>query len=218
MATRPKSATRTAELPDDAGLPHFCFGLRQLLGFVAALCGLLATMVIAGGLTALAVFIASAIVAAHVFGTALGGRLRAHADRQQAAENAAGRHDWKFQNSRDGRHEARLAAQSAKAVNRSSWYGSDRAAFSNLRRQVFAGIAVGGAGGAVLLSLMIGRHTSAAGLAVGAVSLAVLGGWLAFLASSFVAIFRCGWQEAVAEQQRDETKSTAALSVVRRQG
>jgi hypothetical protein len=41
---------------------------------------------------------------------------------------------------------------------------------------------------------------------VGSISLAVLGGWFAFLSGSFYGIFRHGLHEALTEQQSDETR------------
>ena len=64
---------------------------------------------------------------------------------------------------------------------------------------VAVGAAVGGVIGAAVLELTIGDHTTAVGIAVGAVSTAILGGWFAFLGGSFWAILRQGWRDAVSE-------------------
>jgi hypothetical protein len=64
----------------------------------------------------------------------------------------------------------------------------------------------GGCAGAVLLSTAIGHRVSTGGVAVGATSFAVLGGWLAFLIGNFYGVFRHGFREALAEQQKDEPK------------
>jgi hypothetical protein len=73
---------------------------------------------------------------------------------------------------------------------------------------IFLGVAVGGVGGGTFLAYAIGHRTSVAGLLVGAISLAILGGWIAFLAGSFSAIFRHGLREAVAEQKKDERRGS----------
>ena len=63
-----------------------------------------------------------------------------------------------------------------------------------------AGIVSGGFVGAMLLAATIGHRTSAAGILVGSASLAVVGGWLAFLCGSFYGIFRHGLRDALAER------------------
>jgi hypothetical protein len=62
----------------------------------------------------------------------------------------------------------------------------------------------GGCLGAVFLSLTVGDRTSAAGLAVGAVSLAAISGWFAFLGGNFYANVRRGLKDALDEQRQDE--------------
>jgi hypothetical protein len=55
----------------------------------------------------------------------------------------------------------------------------------------------------MVLSLTIGDRTTAAGIVVGAASMAVVGGWIAFVAASAWSIFRQGWRDAVAEERRE---------------
>jgi hypothetical protein len=62
----------------------------------------------------------------------------------------------------------------------------------------------GGTIGGLVLAMTIGHRTSAAGIVVGAISLAVLGGWFAFLCGSFYGVFRHGFRDAIAEQQRED--------------
>ena len=71
---------------------------------------------------------------------------------------------------------------------------------------VASGAVLGGCLGATFLEMTIGGRTTAVGVAVGAISTAVLGGWFAFLFGSFSAILRRGWQEAVAQQKLDESR------------
>jgi len=66
----------------------------------------------------------------------------------------------------------------------------------------------GAAGGAVVLQLTIGDRTSAAGIVVGAISFAVVGGWFAFLLGSFYGVFRTGLRQAMAEQQKDDSRQS----------
>jgi hypothetical protein len=87
-------------------------------------------------------------------------------------------------------------------IRRSSWHGFDRAPLARLPLVVGGGILAGAVGGAVSLTWAIGDRSSIAGLAIGAVSVAVLGGWFAFLGSSFYSIFRHGWREAVEAEDR----------------
>lgn len=181
-------------------LPLFQFGLRHLFGFVAAVSVLLAGMVVAGGVTALVLLLATLVVAAHVTGTALGTRLRSHADRRREG-------DFGLRISDGG-----LTASNPqfRAAPRSPWQGRGGTPLPWLTRIVAAGAVLGGVGGVVGLALTIGHRTSLTGLVVGAVSIAVLGGWLAFLSASFYAIFRHGWREAVAEQKKDEARGKNA--------
>jgi hypothetical protein len=55
----------------------------------------------------------------------------------------------------------------------------------------------------------ISHHTSFGGIIVGAASFAILGGWISFLAGNFYGVFRHGFREALAEQQKDQTGETA---------
>jgi hypothetical protein len=61
----------------------------------------------------------------------------------------------------------------------------------------------GGVVGATYLAITIGYRTSPAGVIVGGISVAVVCGWMAFLAASFYGVFRHGFREALAEQQND---------------
>ena len=186
----PKSAR-----PRDLHL--FRFGLRQMLACVAFLCVLLAGMVIAKGIGALIVLMVGLIIAAHLLSTALGSRLRESADR---------RNNETPMTSGETPHSSFAIRHSSFTLRRSSWHGRDRAALRRLPFLIGAGIVLGGTAGGAFFAV-IGNHTSIGGIVVGAFSLAVLGGWCAFLASSFYAIFRDGLREAIAEQQKDEARA-----------
>jgi hypothetical protein len=179
--------------------PLFRFGLKQLFWFVGVCSFLLAGIVLSDGLTTLALSLAALVVLAHVFGTALGSRLRAQSDRE---------HTWRSLNEAaesDGL--ASLGAPRLPTLNhsRSPWHGRRTTALPWLPRLIIAGVLSGGVGGGILLAMIIGHRTSMAGICVGAISLAVLGGWFSFLGGSFYGIFRHGLREALADQRRDET-------------
>src|SRR5688500_6284811 len=85
MATVEK---RPADLSNSVELPLLRFGLRQLLGFVAGLSVLFATLASTGRLAGLVLLLGVLVVLMHVFATTLGGRLRARADRLNRFEAA----------------------------------------------------------------------------------------------------------------------------------
>jgi hypothetical protein len=172
--------------PND--LPFFRFGLKQLFLGVAFLCILLAGMVIAKGIAALAVLMVALVIAAHVLSTALGSRLREAADSQRSVHP---------------HHSSFVVSPSTVAPSRSPWHGRKCESLERLPLLIAAGVAIGGVGGGIFLAYAIGNRTSVAGIAIGALSLAVLGGWMAFLGSSFYAIFRDGLCDAISDQKTD---------------
>jgi hypothetical protein len=204
--TTPVSSTEPAfsqrlTPPDPLELPLFRFDLQQLLWFVAALSGLMAILVSLPGLIAATLLLAVLIVSAHVLSTAIGTRLRAqtdeaqrHDDRSDLSENVRGpRGDFE-------RHAAHI-----ETLKRSPWHRRGSTSLPWLPRLIITGCLVGGLIGAILLTATIGHRTSAAGIVVGSVSLAVVGGWFAFLCGSFYGIFRHGLRDALAEQRKDES-------------
>jgi hypothetical protein len=64
-------------------------------------------------------------------------------------------------------------------------------------------VVFGGFLGAVFLMLTVGDRTSAAGLAVGAMSFAAISGWLAFLGGNLYANVRRGLREALNDPRHD---------------
>lgn len=181
-------------------LPLFRFGLRQLFFFVAAISTLLAALASSHGVAALVLLLAVAVVVMHVFATALGSRLRSRADRVQVFE-AADRLPMDSIATAPERM-ARLAA--VRSGPRSPWHARGTTVLPWLRRLVLAAIACGGIAGAAYLAETIGYRTSPAGIIVGGCSVAVLCGWFAFLCGSFFGVFRHGFREALAEQQKDQ--------------
>jgi hypothetical protein len=182
------------------GPPIFRFDLQQLLWFVAILSGLLTAVVSLPGLGGAALLLAAFVVAAHFFSTALGSRLRSQADEailQRAREVP-------IRASGTEQRDAERRATAISALKRSPWHRRGSTSLPWLPRLIIAGIVAGGMIGAMLLAATIGHRTSAAGILVGSASLAVVGGWLAFLCGSFYGIFRHGLRDALAEQQKDE--------------
>ena len=180
--------------PPELPLPRF--GLRQLLIFVALMCALMAAIFSNSGPVAIVLLLASLVVSLHIASTALGSRLRAHANERQAWEAS------------HGPPIGSGAAASAVLPAEAPLYGR-RTSLRWLPLLVAAGALVGFCAGAVLLKVTIGRHTSTAGIALGAISLGVVGGWIAFLGTSFWTIMRRGWREAVAHQKQDEARRAA---------
>jgi hypothetical protein len=194
----------TPSPPSD--LPLFRFGLRQLFGFVAAVSVVLAGMVIAGGVTSLVLLLATLVVAFHVAGTALGNAMRARSDMQPASRGMAplaGSEAWGCPEMRPAVPDLACprSAPPAQRPTPSLWHCHGGPSLCWLPRLVIGGVLLGALTGAVALPLTIGHRTSLAGMAVGTISLAVLAGWLVFVAASFYAIFRDGWREAVAEEK-----------------
>jgi hypothetical protein len=194
--------TRLSEPPRPTDLPLFRFRLRQLFWFIAIVSTVLAAISSANGITALALLLATLVVTAHLFSTTLGHQLRWHADLAQR---------WNEQPGVPHPTCAHWTAQAGDATalpvpRRSPWHRRGSTSLPWLRRVVLAGILLGGVGGACVLAATIGHRTSPAGILVGSISLAVLGGWFAFLSGSFYGIFRHGLHEALTEQQNDETR------------
>jgi hypothetical protein len=183
---------RTA-VPQPPQLPLPRFGLRQLLVAVAVVCALMAAIFSSNGMMAIVLLLASLVVTLHVASTALGTRLRAHADQQQAWETAHG--------PPVGDRSAANAVLPAEVP-----LCGRRSTLRWLPLLVAAGALAGLCAGAVLLEVTIGNHTSTAGIVLGSVSLGVVGGWLAFLGTSFWTILRQGWREALAHQRQDEER------------
>jgi hypothetical protein len=181
--------------------PLFRFDLRQLLWFVAILSGLLAAVVSLPGLIAAALLLAALVVSAHILSTAIGTRLRAQTDKAQRlgecideSGKVAGAHVD------SGRRPAMYLP-----LKRSPWHHRGSTALPWLPKLILTGSLAGGVAGAIVLAATIGHRTSAAGIVVGSVSLAIVGGWFAFLCGSFYGIFRHGLHDALVEQRKDES-------------
>jgi hypothetical protein len=178
-----------------ADSPLFRFRLRHLLYFVAAVSLLLAGLVTFDGIPAIAFLLGALVVAFHVFGNVLGSRLRSQADRAVAFADS----DQRL----PGSSPANPPQAPIPQVMTPPWYGRAGDAVPWIPRLTAIAVFLGGSLGAFLLTLTVGDRTSAAGLAVGAVSLAAITGWLAFLGGNFYANLRRGLREALDEPTRD---------------
>jgi hypothetical protein len=132
-----------------------------------------------------------------VLSTALGSRLR--------EVSGARRFDDQLDDDFLDRQALADARSSFCLPRRSSWHGRELLGRHRLPALILLGGVFGGIAGGSFLVAVIGDRTSAAGIVVGSISLAVLGGWFMFLTSSFYLIFRHGLREAIAEQEKDES-------------
>jgi len=195
-------ANSTAGLSDGsaANEPLFRFRLRQMLLFVAVVCTVLGAVVSTNGLLGLLLWITAAVVAMHVFATALGSRLRSDSDAEQSRNAIVSK--LAEAKAAECERSARIAA--IQSAPRSPWHGRRATYLPWLPRIVVAAMVFCGVGGAVLLDLLIGRHASLPGIIVGAASISVLCGWGSFLCGNFYGVFRHGFREALAEQRKDD--------------
>jgi hypothetical protein len=167
-------------------LPAFRFSLRHM--FLAVTLASVVLAVVAGGIGAgfapLATLLFAAVIVLHVAGTAIGTRLRQHADDRQAWE--AGR----------GEPQEPTPLPFVRPTTLCRHDGLPRPWVPGW---IAVGLALGGIAGAALLLSTIGHRTTPLGVAVGAISTAIVGGWVAFVAASFWAIVREGWRDAARE-------------------
>jgi hypothetical protein len=187
-------------------LPLFRFGLRQLFLFVAAFSVLLAALATSHGLTVVIILLSSAVVVMHVFATALGTKLQARTEQERFRQRAV---QPKIIETNEAVSEQSAKLQAIRSAPRSPWHGRGCTYLPWLPRLVVGAMLAGGLGGGILLGGTIGHRTSIEGIIVGAASFAVLGGWISFLGGNFYGVFRHGFREAVAEQQKDREGPTA---------
>ena len=181
--------------------PLFRFRLRQLFYFVAIVSFILAATVLSQGVAALAMLLASLVVAAHLFSTALASRLRSRADEERALARVRGTGPQRAEQFSEHANSPAIPRSA-----RSPWHARGTTSLPWLPRLILAGVIVGGILGASILGLTIGNRATFAGVVVGGMSSAVLGGWFAFLGGSFYGIFRHGLRDAIAEQKKDERR------------
>lgn len=166
--------------------PNFLrFGLRHLFAFVTAAAAFCALMASLSGVWAIVVGSAAALVAAHVFGTLLGTRLR---------DTSADVRQWKARaGSPDPDHPvappqpvslAELDLPTRTLLARHDPLG---------KRRIWcmaAGTVVGLVGGGAAMAAAVGGDATWAGLAMGAVSCGVIGAWAALLGVNFTLFAR----------------------------
>ncbi|MEM8946371.1 MAG: hypothetical protein AAGD11_14460 [Planctomycetota bacterium] len=175
--------------------PHLLrFRLRQLFFFVTLLSVLCAALVLTDGPWPLVILVTTVLIAAHVFGTLVGNRLRDTSDEMQRWRTADPRLD----------DDAPLAdkelTEAAKLTLPPSTPLADHGRVSNwLVWFVVGGALLGMFVGGTILALTIGSRIGWAGWAVGTISCGVLCTWVAFLASSFGTIARHAWRHATEE-------------------
>jgi len=172
---------------------------------VAAICALLTAMVSSGGITALVILLGVSIVAMHVAATLIGTRLQARSEQEQLRQRTA-QTACDQPSNRASEDFVRLA--SIQRAPRSPWHSRGSTYLPWLPRLVVGAMIFGGVGGTVLLSGLIGDRSSVEGIVVGAASFAILGGWISFICGNFYGVFRHGFREALADQQRDQTEIT----------
>jgi hypothetical protein len=183
-----------------ADTPLLRFGLRQLFFFMAAASALLWALVSSTGLTGLVLLLGVTIVMMHVFATALGTRLQFRTEQERLRRQT----DQPTINNASADYQQSAKLQAIRSSPRSPWHGRGCTYLPWLPQLVVGAMVVGGLGGGLLLSGTIGHRTSVEGIIVGAASFAVLGGWISFLGGNFYGVFRHGFREALAEEQKDQ--------------
>lgn len=174
--------------PHDAppGPLPFQFGLRALLGAVAVLSGLFAVIGAVGSVRSTVIVWFALLVIAHVGANAWGTKVG-----RKGRVNAAPRLD--------------ISADSKlPSASRPSCAGSSRLREkTRLGRTMFittaAGAGLAGLSGTVSLSVAARGTVGWAGIFVGGVSSAVIGAFLGFLTSSFIAVSSRALREAAAD-------------------
>ncbi len=172
--------------------PHlFRFGLRHLFVIVTLLSVLCAALVLTKGAVPLVIGVSALLIAAHVFGTLVGNRLR---------DTSADVRQWRASNPKLDDDHPRAESEmteAARATLPPPTPLADHGRVSNwLLWFVIGGAAVGMIVGGSVLWITIGGRIGWAGWIVGSLSCAVLGTWTAFLASSFSSIARHAWRHA----------------------
>ncbi|MBX3433958.1 MAG: hypothetical protein KF847_11610 [Pirellulales bacterium] len=186
--------------------PHlFRFGLRQLLGLATIVTLLAGAMAATPGAWPLVIGSTAALIAAHVFGTVVGARLR---DTSQAVEH------WRESQGGAAPEGPRRAFSSGvsrvAAPPLPTTLAQRHEAPHRDRRALTVGAAIGFVLGTLGIFLAWGARLGLPAVLIGAVSTAVLGAWIAWIGTSFAAISRTAWQDANADHARDVERKRAA--------
>src|SRR5262249_31934702 len=143
---------------------------------------------------------AASVVAMHVFATALGTQLQARTEAERLRQRAL---QLAGADPVPSVFESSAKLQAIRSAPRSPWHGRGCTYLPWLPRLGIGAMILGGLVGAVVLSGLLGDRTSPEGIIVGALSFAVLGGWVSFLGGNFYGVFRHGFRQALAEDRND---------------
>ena len=182
--------------------PLLRFGLRQMFVMVSLVTVLTAAMAATDGAWPLVIGSTAALIAAHVFGTVVGTRLR---------ETSSDVQRWNASQGRDG---ARPAPSSSDAVPvpAPSSLAERHAAPRRDRRALTIGASAGFFVGLLVLVVVGGDRLGIVAVVVGSASTAVLGAWLAWVATSFTMIARHAWRHANADHARELQRKRDAVA------
>lgn len=189
---------RDADLQTPGGAlaePHlFRFGLRQFFTFVTALAGMCGAVALTEGVWPYLIVGVSALFAAHVLGNLLGTRLRNSSLDVQRWNGALG-----IDAPPASRPTGPLPAVDAPPTPLAS-----RTADSTGKVLIssLVGASLGAFVGAIGVSAVGGEGVTWSGVAVVALSISVLGGWIGFLASGFFINGRRAWNHATDHDAR----------------
>ena len=179
-------------MPSSTREPHLLrFRLRQMFFLVTLLSLLCGLLVLTDGPWPLLIVVSTLLIAAHVFGTLVGTRLRdsSHEVRQWRSAHPTLDNDVPkadMQPTLESRAHLPPVTTLADHGSVSNW----------LLWFVLGGALLGTLVGGLAIGLIIGPRIGWAGWAVGTLSCGVLGTWAAFLASSFSSIARHAWRHA----------------------
>ncbi len=172
--------------------PHLLrFGLRKMFLAVTGASVLCALLVLTEGAWPLVIVVAASLVAAHVFGTLVGTRLRdtSHEMVLWRVANPAIDDDVPQAEAKPSASRRAALPPPTPLANHGSvsrwplWF-------------VIAGAVLGLAIGGATIAMLAGPQLSWPGWAVGTLSCGVLGTWAAFLGSSVTTIARHAWRHA----------------------
>jgi hypothetical protein len=171
------------------------FGLRQLFFFFSIATVLSAALAQVGGVWPIVIGCAAALVAAHVFGTFLGTRLR---------DTSAEVQQWKRRAGSPDRDEPVALPQPVRFDELRLPAATPLASYEQIHRWCPVCIVAGSLLGLVLGAIGIysagGDKVTWFGLAMGAVSCGVIGAWAALLGTNFWTISRHAFRQASKEE------------------
>jgi hypothetical protein len=179
------------------------FGLRHLFVFFSLAAVVFALMATMGGAWPIVVGSVVALIAAHVFGTAVGTRLR---DTSREVQQ------WKARPGSPDPDEPVALPQPVRVNELRLPATTPLASFERIGRWRRCCIAVGAAAGAFLglggILIADGDKVTWPGLALGAVSCGVIGGWMALLGANFYTIARHTLRQAASEPRYENFRDS----------